>query len=278
MNPNKALQWVILWIIVALLFNIFIYYLYGLDKAMEFFTGYVIEKSLSVDNLFVFLVLFRHFGISLKKQRRVLNWGILGVIILRGIFISLGAVLVSNFGFVLYLFGVILIYSGYKLTFNSDEHINPDDNSIVKFFKRFLKVDSSYQGDRFFLRRNGVIYVTPMFICLIAIESTDLVFAIDSVPAIFAITNDIMIIFSSNILAILGLRSMYFLLYAVSDKFLYVKKGVGVILIYIGVKMLIPLMFEGYHIPVWISLLIILFIIIFSVLFSFIFAKRNESL
>ncbi|HAX47978.1 MAG TPA: TerC family protein [Ignavibacteria bacterium] len=275
MSPKKALKWVIFWISVALVFNAGVYYFLGQQKAIEFLTGYIIEESLSVDNLFVFLVLFKYFKIPLEYQRRVLNWGIVGVIILRGIFIFLGAALISNFGFVLYIFGAILIYSGYQMAFGKEKEIHPEQNKVLRLFKRFYKVTTDYHGDHFFVKRDGVKYATPLFVCLIVIESTDLVFAIDSIPAIFAITTDPFIVFSSNILAVLGLRSMYFLLSAIADKFEFVKKGVGIILCYVGVKMLVPIAFPGYHIPVFISLIVIISVLVLSVIISIILNKQK---
>ncbi|MBE2227265.1 MAG: TerC family protein [Ignavibacteria bacterium] len=275
MSPKKALKWVIFWISVALVFNAGVYYFLGQQKAIEFLTGYIIEESLSVDNLFVFLVLFKYFKIPLEYQRRVLNWGIVGVIILRGIFIFLGAALISNFGFVLYIFGAILIYSGYQMAFGKEKEIHPEQNKVLRLFKRFYKVTTNYHGDHFFVKRDGVKYATPLFVCLIVIESTDLVFAIDSIPAIFAITTDPFIVFSSNILAVLGLRSMYFLLSAIADKFEFVKKGVGIILCYVGVKMLVPIAFPGYHIPVFISLIVIISVLVLSVIISIILNKQK---
>lgn len=275
MSPKKALKWVIFWISIALAFNAGVYYFLGQQKAIEFLTGYIIEESLSVDNLFVFLVLFKYFKIPLEYQRRVLNWGIVGVIILRGIFILLGAALISNFGFILYVFGAILIYSGYQMAFGKEKEIHPEQNKVLRLFKRFYKVTTDYHGDHFFVKKDGINYATPLFVCLLVIESTDLVFAIDSIPAIFAITTDPFIVFSSNILAVLGLRSMYFLLSAIADKFEFVKKGVGIILCYVGVKMLIPMAFPGYHIPVFISLIVIISVLLLSVVISIILNKRK---
>ncbi|MBE2217864.1 MAG: TerC family protein [Ignavibacteria bacterium] len=274
MHPKKALKWVIFWISIALAFNAGVYYFLGQQKAIEFLTGYIIEESLSVDNLFVFLILFKYFKIAPHHQRRVLNWGIVGVIILRGIFILLGSALISNFGFILFIFGAILIYSGYNMAFGKEKEIHPEQNKVLRLFKRFYKVTTEYQGDHFFIKRDGVNYATPLFVCLLVIESTDVVFAIDSIPAIFAITTDPFIVFSSNILAVLGLRSMYFLLAAIADKFEFVKKGVGIILFYVGIKMLIPMAFPGYHIPVFISLIVILSVLALSVLISIIQNKR----
>ena len=190
MPVKKALKWVIFWVSIAILFNIGVYYWLGQQKAIEFLTGYLIEEFLSVDNLFVFLVLFNYFRIPSKYQRKILNWGIAGVIILRGIFILLGVTLISNFAFILYIFGAVLIYSGYKLIFNKEKEIHPEQNKVVKLFKKFMKTTHEMKENRFFIKKEGFTYATPLFICLIVIESTDVVFAIDSIPAIFAITND----------------------------------------------------------------------------------------
>lgn len=268
MSPKKALKWVFFWIGIALLFNAGVYYYLGQQKAIEFLTGYIIEESLSVDNLFVFLVLFKYFKIPPEFQRRVLNWGIVGVIFLRGVFILLGSVLISQFGFILFIFGAILIFSGFQMAFGEEKEIHPENNRTLKVFKRFMKTTHEITNHDFFIKKHGIWYATPLFVCLIVIESTDVVFAIDSIPAIFAITKDPFIIFSSNILAVLGLRSFYFLLSAIADKFAFVKKGVGFILCYVGVKMLLPMLNPGLHIPVHISLTVILSILFLSILIS----------
>jgi tellurite resistance protein TerC len=278
MPPKKAVKWVIFWISIALLFNIGVYLKFGEQKAIEFLTGYIIEESLSVDNLFVFLLLFKYFKIQPEQQRRVLNWGIVGVIILRGIFILIGSALISHFSFVLYIFGAILIYSGYRMSFGTEKEMHPEQNTVLRIFKRFYKVTDEYDGSHFFIKRNGENLATPLFVCLLVIESTDLIFAIDSIPAIFAITTDPFIVFSSNILAVLGLRSMYFLLSAVADRFEFVKKGVGIILCYVGVKMLLPIIDPGWHIPVFVSLIVIITVLGSSILISLIQSKRNDQL
>jgi tellurite resistance protein TerC len=277
MHPKKALKWVIFWVSIAMLFNVGVYIELGEQKAIEFLTGYIIEESLSVDNLFVFLILFKYFKIPLEYQRRVLNWGIVGVIVLRGIFILLGATLIANFGFVLYLFGAILIYSGYQMTFGKEKEIHPEQNKVIRLFRKFYKITSEYHGDKFFITKNGVRYATPLFVCLLAIESTDVVFAIDSIPAIFAITTDPFIVFSSNILAVLGLRAIYFLLSAIAEKFEFVKKGVGLILCYVGVKMLLPIINSQWHIPVYVSLFVIVSVLTITVIISILQNRRNNS-
>ena len=274
MPIKRALYWTIFWISIAVVFNFGIYLELGQQKALEFLTGYIIEESLSVDNLFVFLILFNYFKVPAKHQRRVLNWGVLGVILLRGVFILLGTSLVSHFEFVLYLFGAILIYSGYKMSFQRESEVQPENNRVLRLFKKFTRTTNEIHGDSFFIVKDGKKYATPLLVCLIVIESTDIVFAIDSIPAIFAITTDPLIVFSSNILAVLGLRSIYFLLAAVANKFDLVKKGVGLILIYVGVKMLLPLINPAYQIPTFISLLVIISILIFTVLISLVKAKK----
>lgn len=276
MSPNKALRWVIFWICAALAFNVFIYFFYSHHKAVEFFTGYLIEESLSVDNLFVFLMLFKYFKIAKAHQRKVLNWGIVGVIILRGIFILSGTALVARFGYVLYIFGAILIYSGINMAFKEEREIHPEKNKVLKFFKRFMKTTHELQGDKFIIKKNGERFATTLLVCLIVIESTDIVFAIDSIPAIFAITTDPFIVFSSNILAVLGLRSFYFVISAMADRFEYVKKGVGAILCYIGLKMLLPIAFPAFKMPIFISLMVIIASLGISVLFSLVKGNKHR--
>jgi tellurite resistance protein TerC len=276
MSAKKALKWVIFWVSIAFLFNLGVYAEFGKQKAIEFLTGYLIEEFLSVDNLFVFLILFNYFKIPQKYQRKVLNWGIAGVIVLRGIFILLGVALINQFAFILYIFGAILIYSGYKMVFSKEKEIHPEQNKVLKLFKKFMKTTHELHENKFFVKKQGIRFATPLFVCLLVIESTDVVFAIDSIPAIFAITNDPLIIFSSNILAVLGLRSIYFLLSIVADKFAYVKNGVGFILVYVGIKMLLPLIHPELHIPVHISLAVILSILFISVVVSLIINKRTS--
>lgn len=276
MPVRKALYWTIFWVSFALLFNFGVYLYLGEQSAIKFFTGYIIEESLSVDNLFVFLILFKYFKIPLKHQRRILNWGIVGVIVLRGIFILLGISLVNTFHFIFYIFGAVLIYSGYKMAFSDDEEVHPERNKVLKVFKKFMKVTHEIHGSSFFIKKDKNIIATPLFVCLIVIESTDLVFAIDSIPAIFAITTDPFIVFTSNILAVLGLRSLYFLLSAAAEKFVYVKKGVGLILAYVGVKMLLPSINPSLEIPVFVSLIVIISILFFSVLISLVITRKKR--
>lgn len=273
MPLRKAVYWSIFWVCLSLALNVVIFLIEGQQKALEFLTGYLIEKSLSVDNLFVFLIVFTIFGVELKDQRRVLNYGIVGVIILRGILILLGVRLVEEFHWILYLFGVMLIYAGYKVIFGEDTKIEPEKNIAVKAFRKLMPVDNNYHGHSFFIKRNGITIATPLFVCLLVIETTDVVFAIDSIPAIFAITRDPFIILTSNLMAVLGLRSLYFVLAEIHASFTYVKYGVGVVLAYVGVKMVIM---DFYHIDTLTSLTIVLGILTVSVILS-ILQNRNLS-
>lgn len=274
MPLRKAVYWSIFWIALSLTFNVVIYYTHGQQKALEFLTGYLIEKSLSVDNLFVFLIVFTIFGVELKDQRRVLNYGIVGVIILRGILIVLGSALVQQFHWILYIFGAMLVYAGYRVVYGEDAKIEPEKNIAVKIFRKLMPVENdSYHGHSFFIKKGGITYATPLFVCLLVVETTDVVFAIDSIPAIFAITTDSFIILTSNLMAVLGLRSLYFVLAEVHASFTYVKYGVGIVLAYVGVKMLIM---DLYKIDTLVSLLVIITILTISVFLSFL-KERNPS-
>ncbi len=272
MSVRKAVIWSIFWIVLSLLVNVGVYFTFGEQKALEFFTGYVIEKSLSVDNLFVFLLIFTYFKIQPVQQRRVLNFGIIGVVILRGILILLGTALVKEFHWVMYLFGVVILYSGYQITFGKERKIEPENNLILKLFRKFVPISNGSGEGHFFFREKGVFHATSLFVVLLIIETTDVVFAVDSIPAIFAITTDPIIVFSSNIMAVLGLRSMYFVLEKGQQKFEYMKYGVGVVLAYVGVKMLLM---DFFTIKLGISLLIIATILGISVLASYV-VKQNQ--
>ncbi len=273
MPLRKAIYWSIFWVVLSLTFNLVIYYTHGPQKALEFLTGYIIEKSLSVDNLFVFLIVFTIFGVELKDQRRVLNYGIVGVIILRGVLIILGATLVEQFHWILYIFGAMLVYAGYRVVYGDDATIEPEKNVAVNLFRKIVPVKNDYKGHRFFIKEAGKVMATPLFVCLLVVETTDVVFAIDSIPAIFAITTDTFIVLTSNLMAVLGLRSMYFVLAEVHASFLYVKYGVGIVLAYVGIKMLIM---DFYKIDTVISLSIILSILTISVVLSYL-KNRNLS-
>jgi tellurite resistance protein TerC len=272
---KASLIWSGIWIITALLFNIFLYFYLenGHQKAIEFLTGYIIEKSLSVDNLFVFLMIFSVMNVKAEHQPHILKWGILGAIFFRIVFILAGVALISLFHPVIYVFGAILLYAAYKMAFGSDEKIDVENNWLIKIFVKYFKLKTDYDGRKFFIKENGKTYITTMFLTLLLIESSDIVFAVDSIPAIIAITHDTFIIISSNIFAILGLRALYFALAGLVDLFRYLKYGVALLLFYVGIKMLIS---DFYKIPTEVSLIIIVTILSISILLSLI-KKRKFS-
>lgn len=262
---KEALGWSILWVVISLLFNLYIWYDFGTQKALEFFTGYIVEKALSVDNIFVFIVIFSYFSVPADYQHKVLFWGVLSAIIMRAIFIVAGAALIAQFHWILYIFGVFLIYTAVKLARQKETEVHPDRNPLVRFARKFFPVTSQYHGSKFFVRIDGKRYATPLFVVLVMIESTDIAFATDSIPAIFAITQDTFIIYTSNIFAILGLRALYFVLANFMKKFRYLKLGLSIVLGFIGAKMLVePL----YDLPVEISLAVILLVLTVSVAVS----------
>ncbi|MCK7517349.1 MAG: TerC/Alx family metal homeostasis membrane protein [Ignavibacteriales bacterium] len=270
---KASLIWSGVWIFTALLFNLFLYFYleYGHQKALEFLTGYIIEKSLSVDNLFVFLMIFSVMNIQPENQPHILKWGILSAIVFRIIFIFAGVALLNLFHPIIYLFALILILAAYKMAFGKEQKLDVQNNWLIKFFTKNFKLDTNYNGKKFFIKSNGKTYITTTFLTLLLIESSDIVFAVDSIPAIIAITNDTFIIISSNIFAILGLRALYFALAGLVDLFIYLKFGVAIILFYVGIKMLIS---EFYKIPTEVSLLIILVFLGGSILLSL--YKRNR--
>jgi len=263
---RESLTWTGVWITLALLFNAGVWYYAGAQKGLEFFTGYVIEKSLSVDNVFVFALLFSYFTVPAKYQHKVLFWGILGALVMRAIMIFLGAALISRFSWVIYVFGAFLILTGLKMIFKRAEEIHPERNPVVRLFKRMMPVTAEYRQDKFFIRENGVLMATPLFVVLLLVEFSDLVFAVDSIPAIFAITNDPFIVYTSNVFAILGLRSLYFSLAGVMDKFHYLKIGLGVVLAFVGVKMILS--HTQYKIDTMVSLGVIATILTLSIVWS----------
>jgi len=270
---KASLIWSGVWIFTALLFNLFLYFYleYGQQKALEFLTGYIIEKSLSVDNLFVFLMIFSVMNIQPENQPHVLKWGILSAIVFRIIFIFAGVALLNLFHPIIYVFAFILLYAAYKMAFGKEQKLDVENNWLIKFFTKNFKLDANYEGRKFFIKSNGKTFITTTFLTLLLIESSDIVFAVDSIPAIIAITKDTFIIISSNIFAILGLRALYFALAGLVDLFIYLKFGVAIILFYVGIKMLIS---EYYKIPTEVSLLIILFFLGGSILLSLF--KRNK--
>lgn len=276
MSFKKAAFYTLFWFLVAVSFGVGVFQFEGQDKALEFFAGYLIEISLSMDNLFLFLMLFSIYKIDCQYQRRILNWGIIGAVILRLIFIVLGIAIVEKFHWVLYVFGFILIVTGYKMAFGKEVEPCVEDNWAIKLFKKFMPVTCDGHGDRFFTRIGGILHATPLFVVLLLIESTDLLFAIDSIPAVFGVTTDPFIVYSSNILAILGLRSLYFFLERIQSVFVYVKYGVALLLAVTGLKML--LVFWDIHVPIPIALGIITSILVGSVIISVLFGKKEAEL
>jgi tellurite resistance protein TerC len=253
-SVKEALTWTSVWISLALLFNVGIYHWFGSERALEFLSGYVIEKALSVDNIFVFIVIFSVFAVPAKLQPRVLLWGIVSALVLRAIFVVLGAALLSRFHWLAYVFGAFLVFTGFKLLVQREGEVDPRTNPLFKLFRRMMpSVDEFHEG-RFTIVQAGKRYATPLLLVLIAIETTDIVFAMDSIPAIFAVTRDPFIVFTSNIFAILGLRALYFALAGMMDKFHYLKIGLAMVLMFVGAKMLLA---GVYKIPIWASLAII---------------------
>jgi tellurite resistance protein TerC len=229
----------------------FVYARMGKDPALQYLTAYLVEESLSVDNLFVFLVLFNYFGLTESRQQRVLFWGIVGAVVMRGVFIGAGAALLRQFHWMMYLFGAFLIYTGGKLLFRKEEESNPEDNPALKLARRYIRTTNEYHGDRFSIMQDGKRYATPLFLVLITIELTDLIFAVDSVPAVLAISNNTFVVYTSNIMAILGLRALYFVLSGMMGRFHYLGTGLALILLFIGAKMV---MSKFFHMPTWASL------------------------
>ncbi|MDO9594729.1 MAG: TerC family protein [Lutibacter sp.] len=272
---KEALIWSAVWISMAMVFNYGIYVYMGEIKAMEFLTGYVIEKSLSIDNLFVFIMIFSYFNVDKKYQHKVLFWGILGALIMRSIFIFAGVALINKFHWIIYIFGAFLIFTGAKMLFQKDEKMDPNKNPLVKLFKRFYPVTDTMHGDRFFVKINAKTVATPLFVVLLLVEFTDLIFAVDSIPAIMAITSDPFIIFTSNVFAILGLRALYFALAGITQYFHYIKYGLSAILVFVGLKMV---MVDFYKIPILVSLFTILGILVISVIASLLFPKKEVAL
>lgn len=272
---KEALWTSFVWILIALIFNVGIFAFEGAQKGMEFLSAYLLEKSLSVDNLFVFILLFSFFKIQPINQPKILIWGIIGALVFRAILIFLGVALIEQFQWIFYVFGIILIYSSIKIAFQKDENIHPEKNLIVRWVQKLYPVKTDYHGDKFFLVIDGVKYITPLFIVLVAIETTDIIFALDSIPAVFGVTSDPFIVYTSNIFAILGLRALYFALAGVLGLFRYLKYGVSFVLTFIGIKMLIM---DFYHLPTWVALTVVIALLAISVLMSVILPKSKEEI
>jgi tellurite resistance protein TerC len=271
-SVREAAIWSAVWVALALLFNLGIWLGFGPQKGVEFLTGYLIEKSLSVDNIFVFALLFAYFAVPPEYQHRVLFWGILGALVMRAIFIAAGAALLAQFHWIIYLFGAFLVLTGIKMAFAPDRGLEPEKNPVLRLVRRLVPVTDRYHGQRFFVREGGALVATPLFLVLVLVETTDLIFAVDSIPAIFAVTLDPFIVYTSNVFAILGLRSLYFLLAGVMAKFTYLKLGLAAILVFVGIKMAIV---DLYKIPAGVSLAVVATMLAVAIVASLARAARE---
>ena len=279
-SVKEAAIWSTVWVALALGFNYGIYHFMGEQAGLEFLAGYLIEKALSVDNIFVFVLIFSYFRVPPKYQHRVLFWGILGALVMRGVMIGLGAYLIHHFEWILYVFGAFLVWTGYRMARQDERAIEPEANPVIRLVRRLVPVTGTYHGPSFFIREPAGTggrarrLATPLFVVLVLVETTDLIFAVDSIPAVFAVTRDPFLVYSSNVFAILGLRALYFLLSGVIGKFRYLKFGLSVVLIFVGAKMLLA---DVYKVPIGLSLGIIAVVIGASVLTSLFFPARAES-
>ena len=271
---REAAIWVAIWVTLGLGFGAWIFLTMGPTSGAEYLAGYLIEYSLSMDNVFVFAVLFGYFAVPPQYQHRLLFWGVLGAIVFRAIFILAGTALLESFHFVVYIFGALLLFTAWRMVTASAENVDPSQNPVLRLLRRFVRVTDNYEGQRFFVRRENVLWATPMFAALVAIETSDIMFAIDSVPAILAITTDTFIVFTSNAFAIMGLRSLYFLLAGLIERFEYLKYGLAALLAFAGVKMLLS---DVIHLDVWVSLGIIVGILLVSVIVSLV-ATRDRGI
>jgi len=278
---KEAIIWSVVWISLAILFSICIHlFIYpdpdlGKTKALEFLTGYVIEYSLSVDNIFVFILIFSYFKVDERYQHKVLFWGILGALIMRAIFIFAGVALINRFHWIVIIFGVFLVFTGIRMLYQKDVPSNPEKNPIIRFFRKFLPVTHNFHEDRLFIKQNRRMYATPLFLVLVIIETSDLIFAVDSIPAILAISKDTFIVYTSNIFAILGLRSLYFAVAGIMGYFRYLKIGLAFVLTFVGLKMLLA--FFHFEIPIVLSLIIIISILLISILSSVFIKPKVEA-
>jgi tellurite resistance protein TerC len=270
-RPREAAIWTAVWVSLALAFAGGLALVYDPHVALTFLTGYVIEESLSIDNIFVIVLIFSYFKVPSRYQHRVLFWGILGALVMRGLFIGLGTLLIARFHWILYVFGAMLVITGVRMAFKQDEEFDADQNVVVRFTRRFFPMTSRYDGAHFFTKENGKRVATPLLLVLVLVEFTDLMFAVDSIPAIFAVTTDPFLVFTSNIFAILGLRSLYFLLAAVVHRFHLLKYGLAVILTFVGVKMLIV---EWVKVPILVSLGVILGVLAISIIASLVWPRH----
>jgi tellurite resistance protein TerC len=270
---KEALLWTSFWISLALAFGIGVYYFYGHGKAMEFFAAYLIEYSLSIDNLFVFMLIFRYFGVPHAYEHKALFWGIFLALVTRGVFIFAGVTLINTFHWVMYIFGAFLIYTGVKMAFNKQTEVHPDQNVALKLLKIFFPVSKTFAGSKFLIVKKGVWHATPMLAVLLALETTDILFAVDSIPAVLAISKDPFIVYTSNVFAILGLRSLFFAISGLMKLFHLLHYGLAAILSFVGVKMLVE---DFIDIPVWVSLIVIVVILLASIVSSVIWPEKGE--
>ena len=271
---REALIWSTVWISLSLIFNLGVYHYLGSEAGLNFLTAYIVEKSLSVDNIFVFILIFSYFSVPSAYQHRVLYWGILAAVVMRAIFIGAGITLIQRFEWIVYVFGFFLVYTGIKMGLRKDEEVHPERNPVLKLFRRFFAVAPRYEGSRFFVKKDGRSIATPLFVVLLIVETSDVIFAVDSIPAVLAITTEPFIVFTSNILAILGLRALYFALAGIMELFHYLHYGLSVILVFIGVKMIIA---SVYHIPTVLALGVIITTITVCAVASLIWPKRKEN-
>lgn len=270
---KEAVTWSLVWVSLALIFNYGIYHFGGKDLALEFLTGYIIEKTLSVDNIFVFILIFSFFKVPKNLQHKVLFWGVIGALILRFIFIMLGASLIAQFHWIIYLFGSFLVFTGIKIAFSNGEDQDLNDSKFLKILKKIIPTTSSYHGNNFFIKENGKLLATPLFLTLMVVEFTDVIFAVDSIPAIFSITTNTFIVYTSNVFAILGLRSLFFLLANAKDKFHLLHYSLAFILTLVGVKMLVS---GFYKLPISLSLGLIAGSLFISIVLSLVYPKKQE--
>ncbi|MCS6861713.1 MAG: TerC family protein [Abditibacteriales bacterium] len=270
---KEAIAWSIVWIALALVFNVVVYVWRGSEAALQFLTGYLIEKSLSVDNIFVFLMLFTYFSVPGHLQHRVLFWGILGALVMRAVFIVTGVTLIKKFHWTVYVFGAFLILTGIKMARSKDKEIHPERNPVLQLFRRFVPVTKDFVKDKFFVKQEGRVWATPLFVVLLVVETTDLIFAVDSIPAILAITTDSFIVYTSNVFAILGLRALYFALAGVMKLFHYLHYGLSVVLVFVGVKMLLA---DVYKVPIAASLSFIASVLAVSIVVSMLRPQGEE--
>lgn len=270
-SVKEAVVWSIVWIVLALVFNAGVFLFAGSAKGLEFLTGYLIERALSFDNIFVFVVIFSYFGVPAQYQHKALFWGVLGALVTRSLFIAAGTALITKFEWVLYIFGVILVVSGWKIMFQKGTQVHPEKNVFIRIARKLFPVTHAHEFSKFVVRDAGKVFITPLFLVLITIETTDVMFALDSIPAVFGVTRDPFIVYSSNVFAILGLRATYFLLAGIMDTFYYLSYGLSIILIFIGVKMLLEVV---YPVPTTIALLVVVGILIVAVIASLVRNKR----